>query len=113
MESSIAVRRLSALAQTSRLSVFRLLVKAGTTGLAAGDIAKTLGIPANTLSTQLNILSVAGLITSRREGRNVIYSAEFEAMGELMVYLVEDCCQGHESVCQPLADATDRVAACY
>lgn len=112
MESKIAVRRLSALAQDSRLSVFRLLVKAGTKGMAAGDIAKALDVPANTLSAQLNILSIAELISSRREGRSIIYSAAFENMGELMVYLVEDCCQGHEDVCQPLKYATERIACC-
>ncbi len=112
MESKVAVRRLSALAQDSRLSVFRLLVKAGAGGMAAGDIAKALDVPANTLSAQLNILSIAELISSRRDGRSIIYSAEFENMGELMVYLVEDCCQGHEDVCQPLTDATHRIACC-
>jgi len=112
MESKVAVRRLSALAQDSRLSVFRLLVKSGTEGMAAGDIAKALDVPANTLSAQLNILSIAELITSRRDGRSIIYSAEFENMGELMVYLVEDCCQGHEDVCQPLTDASERIACC-
>lgn len=112
MESKIAVRRLSALAHDARLSVFRLLVKAGTNGMAAGDIAKALGVPANTLSAQLNLLSIAELISSRRDGRSIIYSAEFENMGELMVYLVEDCCQGHEDVCQLLTDATDRIACC-
>ncbi|MGJ8563898.1 MAG: ArsR/SmtB family transcription factor [Alphaproteobacteria bacterium] len=112
MESKLAVRRLSALAQEGRLSVFRLLVRAGTGGLAAGDIAKALDVPANTLSAQLNILSAAELITSRRDGRSIIYSAQFENMGALMVYLVEDCCQGHEDVCQPLTDATSRIACC-
>lgn len=112
MESKLAVRRLSALAQESRLSVFRLLVKAGKEGMAAGDIAKNLDVPANTLSAQLNILSIADLISSRRDGRSIIYSAEFENMGELMVYLVEDCCQGHVGVCQPLTDTTNRIACC-
>lgn len=112
MESKVAVRRLSALAQDSRLSVFRQLVRAGTEGMAAGDIAKALNVPANTLSAQLNILSLAELISSRRDGRSIIYSADFENMGELMVYLVEDCCQGHEDVCQSLTDATERIACC-
>lgn len=112
MESTIAIRRLSALAQDARLSVFRLLVKAGQEGMAAGDIAKALDVPANTLSAQLNILSIAELISSRRDGRSIIYSAAFENMAELMVYLVEDCCQGHEDVCQPLTDATARIACC-
>jgi len=112
MESKLAVRRLSALAHESRLTVFRLLVKAGTGGMAAGDIAKAVDVPANTLSAQLNILSMADLIASRRDGRSIIYSAEFENMGELMVYLVEDCCQGHEDVCHPLSQATERIACC-
>lgn len=112
MKSTIAIRRLSALAQDARLSVFRLLVKAGHEGMAAGDIAKALDVPANTLSAQLNILSIAELISSRRDGRSIIYSAAFENMAELMVYLVEDCCQGHEDVCQPLTDATARIACC-
>lgn len=112
MESKLAVRRLSALAQEGRLSVYRLLVKAGTDGMAAGDIAKALGVPANTLSAQLSILASAEMVTSRREGRSIIYAAQFENMGALMVYLVEDCCQGHQDVCQPLTDATARIMCC-
>lgn len=112
MESLLAVRRLSALAQEGRLSVFRLLVKAGTEGMAAGSIAQALDVPANTLSAQLNILSMAELITSRRDGRSIVYSVQFENMGTLMVYLVEDCCQGHDDVCQPLTDATTRIMYC-
>src|SRR5581483_8942170 len=98
MESEIAIKRLSALAQDSRLAVFRLLVKAGRQGVPAGDVARSLDIPANTLSAQLNLLSNAGLVISRREGRSIIYAACYEAMGELLRYLMEDCCQGRPEV---------------
>ncbi len=112
MESSIAIGRLSALAQDARLAVFRLLVKAGPLGIAAGEIARTLEITPNTLSAQLNVLSNARLVTSRRAGRSVIYSAAYDSISELLVYLMEDCCQGRPEVCVPLAEATSRVACC-
>jgi DNA-binding transcriptional ArsR family regulator len=112
MESVVAIKRLSALAQDSRLRVFRLLVRAGPDGVAAGEIARGLGVTPNTLSAQLNVLSNAGLVTSRRDGRSIIYVADYEAMGDLLVYLTEDCCQGRPEVCAPLARATARAARC-
>lgn len=112
MELKDAVTRLSALAQESRLEVFRLLVRAGPEGLAAGDIARALGVPPNTLSAQLNILSNAGLIASRRDGRSIIYAVAFAAMGDLLVYLTEDCCQGRAEVCGPLAEVAAKQACC-
>jgi ArsR family transcriptional regulator, arsenate/arsenite/antimonite-responsive transcriptional repressor len=112
MESAIAIKRLSALAQESRLEVFRLLVKAGRGGMAAGEIARLLQITPNTLSAQLNVLSNAGVVTSRREGRSIIYAAAYDAMGELLVYLTEDCCQGRPEVCAPLAEVAVRAACC-
>jgi DNA-binding transcriptional ArsR family regulator len=112
MESELAVKRLSALAQDSRLAVFRLLVRAGRDGVAAGDIARTLDITPNTLSAQLTILTNAGLVTNRREGRSIIYTAGFDQMSALLLYLMEDCCQGHPEVCAPLAAAAGRVACC-
>ena len=102
MESNTALKRLSALAQESRLEVFRLLVKAGPHGLPAGDIARAADIPANTLSAQLTILANAGLVRSRRDGRSIIYSADYEGMSGLLVYLMEDCCQGRVEVCGPV-----------
>ncbi len=90
------------MAQESRLAVFRLLVRAGQGGVAAGDIARALAIPANTLSAHLNILSNAGLVTSRRESRSIIYSAAYANMGDLLVYLMEDCCGGRPEVCAPM-----------
>lgn len=112
MELNVAVKRLSALAQDSRLAVFRLLIQAGPQGVAAGDIARTLEITPNTLSAQLNILANAALVVSRREGRSIIYAADFEAMSGLLVYLMEDCCQGRPEVCAPLAMAASRAACC-
>ena len=112
MESKLAVKRLSALAQESRLAVFRLLIKAGPSGLAAGEIARMLEIMPNTLSTQLSILSNAGLIGSRRDGRSIIYAADFEGMSDLLLYLMDDCCQGRPEVCAPLAQAANRAACC-
>jgi DNA-binding transcriptional ArsR family regulator len=98
-----AVRRLSALAQESRLEVFRLLVKAGPDGLAAGEIARRLKTAPNTMSAQLLVLSNAGLIRARRDGRSIIYDSDFEAITKLLVYLTEDCCGGRPEVCAPLA----------
>lgn len=103
MKIEEAVRLLSALAQESRLEVFRLLVKAGPEGLAAGEIARKLKTAPNTLSAQLLILSNAGLVRARREGRSIIYDADFDAMAGLLLYLTEDCCAGKPEVCAPLA----------
>lgn len=112
MESETAVRRLAALAQPSRLAVFRLLVKAGPDGLAAGGIARALDTAPNTLSAQLNLLSQAGLVRQRREGRSLIYSVAFETMSDLLLYLMEDCCQGHAEICTPVVEAAARGACC-
>jgi DNA-binding transcriptional ArsR family regulator len=112
MESTLAVKRLSALAQDSRLAVFRLLVRAGREGAPAGEIARALEITPNTLSAQLNVLANAGLVTSRREGRSIIYAADYDRMGELLLYLMEDCCQGRPEVCAPLAEIASRSACC-
>ena len=108
MKSNLAVRRLSAIAQDARLAVFRLLVKAGPEGLAAGDIARKLDTPANTMSAQLLVLANAGLVRARREGRSIIYCADFDAMGDLLVFLTEDCCGGRTEICAPLVG----VASC-
>ncbi len=112
MESNTAIKRLSALAQEGRLAVFRLLVKAGPAGVAAGDIARALGVTPNTLSAQLTLLANAGLVASRRDGRSIIYAAGYDGMSELLVYLMEDCCQGRPEVCAPLAAVASRAACC-
>lgn len=103
MELPNAVVALSALAHPARLSVFRMLVQAGHGGIAAGEIARQLDVPANTLSANLNILTHADLIESRREGRSVIYSARYGSMATLLQYLMDDCCGGNPEICAPLA----------
>lgn len=108
MESRNAIAALSALAHGGRLAVFRLLVQAGGEGVAAGEIARRLDVPPNTLSANLNILSHAELIESRRDGRSVIYSARFESMASLLDYLMEDCCGGNPQICARVADTARR-----
>lgn len=103
-----AVAALSALAHHARLSVFRMLVQAGQDGIAAGEIARRLDVPPNTLSSNLTILAHAGLIDSRREGRSVIYMARYENMTALLEYLLEDCCGGSPEICASLAVVLQR-----
>jgi ArsR family transcriptional regulator len=104
MDSAAAIQALSALAHPGRLEVFRMLVKAGDPGMAAGDIARATGSLPNTLSTNLNILAAAGLVAARREGRSIIYVAGYERMRGLLAFLMEDCCGGEREICEPLAD---------
>lgn len=94
MESETVVRALSALAQEHRLALFRLLVQAGPEGLAAGAIAEALGVPASSLSFHLAQLTNAGLIAQRRNGRSLIYTADYGAMNALVGFLMENCCGG-------------------
>ncbi len=108
MEMKTAVDSLGALAQASRLGIFRLLVQAGPRGLAAGRIAERLGMPPATLSFHLAHLARAGLIRSRQEGRFVIYRADFEGMGRLLAYLTEDCCGGKACVPVPIQVVTPK-----
>ena len=105
-----AVESLSALAHEGRLKVFRLLVTVGLTGMAAGEIARRLGTPPNTLSASLSLLAHEELVQSRRDGRSIIYSARFDRMGDLMAFLAEDCCGGAVEVCAPVAEAAKRAA---
>jgi DNA-binding transcriptional ArsR family regulator len=103
MEKKDAVAALSALAQESRLDVFRLLVQAGHEGMPAGQIGERLGLPGATLSFHLNQLRHAGLVTFRREGRSLIYVAEYDTMSALLGYLTENCCQGEAAGCAAAA----------
>lgn len=109
METTQAVTAISALAHATRLAVFRLLVKAGSVGVPAGEIARGCDILPNTLSAHLTILSHAGLIAPRREGRLVYYAADYERMRELIAFLLEDCCNGAPEICAPL---TAYLSAC-
>ena len=101
MEEQSAVEALSALAHESRLAVFRLLVPQGSDGLTAGMIGERLGIPANALSFHLTRLRYAGLVTVRRNGRQMIYAAAYDGMQSLMGFLTENCCQKDPEGCSP------------
>ena len=104
MDKIKALTAFSALGQDTRLEVFRLLVKAGQTGMAAGQIAEALGVRQNTLSNNLSILLTAGLVRNEREGRSVRYFADMEGVGGLLGFLMEDCCAGNPALCQPVID---------
>ncbi|MDP1634812.1 MAG: metalloregulator ArsR/SmtB family transcription factor [Gallionellaceae bacterium] len=102
MEANLAVEALAALAQESRLAIFRLLVQAGQAGLAAGALGDRLGIPPATLSFHLKTLFRAGLVQSRSEGRYVIFTANYAEMNSLLAYLTEHCCAGDAAQCVPV-----------
>jgi DNA-binding transcriptional ArsR family regulator len=108
MEMNEAVASLSALAQNSRLSIFRLLVQAGAKGMAAGRIGEQLDLPPATLSFHLAGLTRAGLAQGRQDGRFIIYTADFERMNALVGYLTENCCGG--ASCAPVAARPRKVA---
>lgn len=107
MKSKQAISALSALAHDGRLATFKLLVKAGPDGMAAGEIAQRLKTPPSSLSTNLTLLSTARLVMSRRAGRSIIYTADFDAMRGLLSFLIEDCCNGSPEVCTPLASVLE------
>ncbi|MDD3836690.1 MAG: metalloregulator ArsR/SmtB family transcription factor [Phenylobacterium sp.] len=113
MEFENAIDALGALAHPGRLSVFRLLVQAGAEGMPAGEVARALDTPANTMSTQLAILARAGLVRSRRESRSIIYMADYAQITALLGFLMEDCCQGRAEICAPIGElAACKSAAC-
>src|SRR6202047_1180553 len=103
MESEQAILALAALAQSTRLSVFRLLVKHEPDGLAAGDIARAIAVPQNTMSAHLAILARAGLVKSERKSRSIIYRANLTTFQDLTSFMVEDCCGGRTGLCAPVA----------
>ena len=105
-----AITALAALAQENRLDAFRLLVQAGSPGMAAGAVAEALKVPPNTLTFHLDRLRQAGLIEVRREGRSMIYSARFDAMNALVRYLTENCCAGAAAP-RPVRAKSNRVTA--
>jgi ArsR family transcriptional regulator, arsenate/arsenite/antimonite-responsive transcriptional repressor len=94
---------LGALAQETRLDIFRLLIQKGPEGMPAGDIGARLGQPSPTMSFHLNQLRFAGLVSSRRESRSIIYTANFKTMSDLLGYLTENCCGGRGELCAPIA----------
>lgn len=105
METKLATKALAALAQETRLGIYRLLVEAGPTGMAAGEIATDLEIPAATLSFHLKELSHAELVSARQDGRFIFYSANFGRMAELVAFLTENCCERDGVSCAPASCA--------
>ena len=99
MEAEAVINALSALAQETRLAIFRLLVQAGPEGRAAGVIAEALGVPLATLSFHLQQLKQARLVYAQRKGTSIIYAANYATMNELMHYLTEHCCEGRPELC--------------
>ena len=99
MEMKEALIALSALAQETRLEVFRLLMRAGPSGLPAGAVAERIGVQPATLSFHLRELERAGLLTARRESRQIFYAPSFRGMRALLAFLTEDCCGGHPDIC--------------
>lgn len=97
-----AIASLAALAQPTRLDTFRLLVRHEPEGLAAGEIARALDVPQNTMSTHCAVLQRAGLIMSERRGRSIFYRADIAALKTLMLFLAQDCCAGRAELCEPL-----------
>ncbi|MBC1182582.1 winged helix-turn-helix transcriptional regulator [Brevundimonas sp. WCHBH090558] len=102
METEPAILALAALAQSTRLEAFRLLVRHEPGGLPAGEIANHLAIPANTLSSHLGVLTRAGLIRSERRSRSIIYRADLDRLRDLVLFLLKDCCGGRADLCEPL-----------
>ncbi len=103
MEKQDAIAALAALAQETRLDIFRLLVRAGSEGMAAGAIGEALGVASATLSFHLKELKSAGVVSCRREGRSLLYAPEFRTMDELLRFLTKNCCQGVGGCAAPSA----------
>lgn len=107
MDEINAIESFSALAQQTRLSAFRLLVRSEPEGLPAGEIARFLNVPHNTMSTHLAVLTRAHLVESRRESRSIIYRANLNQLQETVGFLVRDCCAGRPDICEPLLKSLD------
>ena len=110
MENDDAILALGALAQGTRLETFRLLVQHEPDGLPAGEVARQLDVPPNTMSSHLSILARAGLVHSERRSRVVIYRADLERLRGMMLFLVKDCCGGRAELCAPLV--ADLIPCC-
>ena len=102
MERSLAISALGALAQGTRLNVFQLLVRHEPDGLAAGEVARQLDVPQNTMSAHLGILARAGLVRFERHSRSIVYRADLDGLRALTLFLVKDCCAGSPELCAPL-----------
>jgi DNA-binding transcriptional ArsR family regulator len=102
MDSHLAITALGALAQDTRLDAFRLLVRHEPDGMAAGEIARQLGVPQNTMSAHLGILARAGIVRSERHSRSIIYRADLDGLRALTLFLIKDCCASSAELCAPL-----------
>lgn len=105
METEEAVLALAALSQPTRLEAFRALVKHEPEGLAAGDLARLLEVPQNTLSAHLSILTRARLVTSERRSRSIVYRANLDEFRNVAVFLLRDCCDGRPEICAPVVES--------
>jgi ArsR family transcriptional regulator len=104
MESEKAILALAALAQSTRLDVFRLLVKHEPEGLAAGEIARALAVPQNTMSSHLSVLSRARLVSTQRFSRSIVYRADLGRLQAVVLFMLRDCCEGRPEICAPLIE---------
>lgn len=102
MDNDAALAAFAALAQPTRLAVFRLLVSHEPHGLPAGEVAATLAVPQNTMSTHLAVLARAGLVSTARHGRSITYRADLDNLRALVLFLAHDCCNAHPQLCKPL-----------
>ncbi|CAN7681017.1 ArsR/SmtB family transcription factor [Aminobacter sp. LjRoot7] len=102
MDANDTIEALAALAQPTRLEAFRQLAAAEPEGIAAGDLARRLDVPQNTMSAHLAVLTRAGLATSDRQGRSIIYRADLPALRTVLLFLLQDCCDGRPEICAPL-----------
>ena len=105
MKKTLALDAFGALAQETRLDIFRRLIRAVPDPMPAGELAKDLDVPPSTLSTHLAILSRAGLVKAERQGRTILYAADTEGARALLTFLVKDCCRGQPEICKPLLEA--------
>ncbi len=104
MDSFDALSAFSALSQSTRLEVFRLLIRAGSDGLLAGEIGERLDVRQNTMSANLTVLLNSGLVRNERQGRSIRYFVNFDALRGLLAFLMQDCCGGQPELCQPIID---------
>jgi ArsR family transcriptional regulator len=104
MESIDAISVLAALAQPTRLGTFRLLVRGEPEGVAAGELARLVGVPQNTLSAHLNVLARCGLVAGERRSRSIVYRADLARLSALLTFLLRDCCDGRPEICAPLLE---------
>ena len=104
MESSEAIAALAALAQQTRLEAFRLLVRREPDGLAAGDVARLMAVPQNTMSAHLAVLARCGLVRGERRSRSIVYRADLARIRALVAFLLKDCCEGRPELCAPMIE---------